>query len=163
MLESGKGFTLQGLKIGRDLIFKSSCKFILIINQRILLIFYKTVPKLAAKQFCIIDSRAYAKIAPSELLIMPGGDDDKVEQSVNRLQDWVNRFNGVSNWTSACILETHELSSRIKILKQFIRLARECLGMKNFNTSYAIISGLNHSSIQRLTKTWQVNILFFFI
>lgn len=29
--------------------------------------------------------------------------------------------------------------------------------MKNFNTSYAIISGLNHSSIQRLSKTWKVS------
>ena len=113
---------------------------------------YIIVPKLAAKQLCLIDYERYTKIPPSELL---GYSENK--KDVNRLAEWAARFNQVSNWTTSTILRTGDLNSRIKIVKQFVRLARECLGMQNFNSSYAIVSGLNQSSVQRLSKTWNVS------
>ena len=72
-----------------------------------------------------------------------------------RLGDWATRFNQVSNWVSSCIMRVPDLNSRIKLIKQFIRVARECLGHQNFNSSYAIVTGLNQSSVQRLAKTWE--------
>ena len=113
------------------------------------------VPKYAARQFCLLDSALYRKISPLEFLRDPEGA-DKLPNMPNRLGEWVNRFNRVSNWTASTLLEISDLSTRVRALKQFIRLARECMGMKNFNTSYAITSGLNHSTVQRLSKTWKV-------
>ena len=43
---------------------------------------------------------------------------------------------------------------RSKIIKQFIKIARHCKECKNFNSMFAIVSGLGHGSVSRLRSTW---------
>ncbi|CAH0545985.1 unnamed protein product [Brassicogethes aeneus] len=43
---------------------------------------------------------------------------------------------------------------RMKIIKQFIKVARQCKECKNFNSMFAIISGLGHGAVSRLRQSW---------
>jgi Rap guanine nucleotide exchange factor 2 len=76
-------------------------------------------------------------------------------------------------WTITEIMRETNLIQRSKIIKQFIKIASKreikknlqkkyyfyylecCKDMKNFNSMFAIISGLDHKTVQRLQATWE--------
>jgi hypothetical protein len=74
-------------------------------------------------------------------------------------------------WTITEIIREPNVIQRSKILKQFIKIASMwkenakrstiffclecCKEMKNFNSMFAIISGLDHKTVQRLQTTWE--------
>jgi Rap guanine nucleotide exchange factor 2 len=77
-------------------------------------------------------------------------------------------------WTITEIIRETNLIQRSKIIKQFIKIASKrkanhkrfrritflchlecCKDMKNFNSMFAIISGLDHKTVQRLQATWE--------
>jgi len=62
----------------------------------------------------------------------------------------------VSQWAATCVVKQKDVQSRTQIIKQFIMLAWECMTLNNFNTSYAIVAGLNSSAIVRLKRCWDV-------
>ena len=43
----------------------------------------------------------------------------------------------------------------MRIVKQSIKIARQCKETQNFNSMFAIISGLGHGSVTRLKSTWE--------
>ncbi|CAN7994002.1 unnamed protein product, partial [Ixodes hexagonus] len=43
---------------------------------------------------------------------------------------------------------------RMKTVKQFVKVARQCKECKNFNSMFAILSGLGHGAVSRLRSTW---------
>ncbi|XP_076365591.1 rap guanine nucleotide exchange factor 2-like isoform X4 [Tachypleus tridentatus] len=44
---------------------------------------------------------------------------------------------------------------RMKIIKHFIKIARQCKECKNFNSMFAILSGLDHGAVSRLRSSWE--------
>ncbi|XP_054108818.1 rap guanine nucleotide exchange factor 2 isoform X36 [Callithrix jacchus] len=71
----------------------------------------------------------------------------------------LKRFEEVINqetfWVASEILrETNQLK-RMKIIKHFIKIALHCRECKNFNSMFAIISGLNLAPVARLRTTWE--------
>jgi hypothetical protein len=78
-------------------------------------------------------------------------------------------------WTITEIIRETNLIQRSKIVKQLIKIAsmkklknfkekknliffiylEYCKDMKNFNSMFAIISGLDHKTVQRLQATWE--------
>jgi len=44
---------------------------------------------------------------------------------------------------------------RMRTIKQFIKVARQCKECKNFNSMFNIISGLGHGAVSRLKQTWE--------
>lgn len=68
-----------------------------------------------------------------------------VEQTTNTEMFWV---------ISEICLE-HNITKRVKLLKHFIKVAKLCKDFKNYNSMYAIISGLSNSAVQRLKNTWE--------
>ena len=59
-------------------------------------------------------------------------------------------------WTiSEIVSESSNAAKRMKVIKQFIKVARQCKETQNFNSMFAIISGLGHASISRLKNTWE--------
>ncbi|CAF4233008.1 unnamed protein product, partial [Adineta steineri] len=58
-------------------------------------------------------------------------------------------------WTITEIIRETNLMQRSKIIKHFIKIAKCCKDMKNFNSMFAIISGLDHKTVQRLQATWE--------
>ena len=63
-------------------------------------------------------------------------------------------FNQWSQWAATEIMAQQDPQERANVLVKLIECAQQCKEMKNFNTSYAIIAGLNHGSITRLKQTW---------
>ena len=71
----------------------------------------------------------------------------------------LNRFSELVNnemfWVVGEICKEPNIVRRSKIIKQFIKIARHCKECKNFNSVFAIISGLGHTSVSRLRLTWE--------
>ncbi|XP_066256512.1 rap guanine nucleotide exchange factor 6 isoform X3 [Euwallacea similis] len=69
---------------------------------------------------------------------------EKFEHLVNKEMFWV---------VSEVCCEQNPVR-RMKIIKQFIKVARQCKECKNFNSMFAILSGLGHGAVTRLRQTW---------
>jgi len=57
-------------------------------------------------------------------------------------------------WVVAEIVKENNLSKRVKLVKQFVKIARQCKDIQNYNSMFAITSGLMHNSVVRLRNTW---------
>ncbi|KAI5643072.1 rasGEF domain-containing protein [Phthorimaea operculella] len=58
-------------------------------------------------------------------------------------------------WVVTEIVTEQNHVRRSKIVKQFIKVARHCKECKNFNSMFAILSGLGHGAVSRLRMTWE--------
>uniref|UniRef100_A0A182ILI5 Rap guanine nucleotide exchange factor 2 n=1 Tax=Anopheles atroparvus TaxID=41427 RepID=A0A182ILI5_ANOAO len=58
-------------------------------------------------------------------------------------------------WVVTEVCSEHNMMRRCKIIKQFIKIARHCKECKNFNSLFAIVSGLGHAAVSRLRQTWE--------
>lgn len=100
----------------------------------------------------------------------------KSSYGIPNLQKFLMLPNTEMYWTISDILRETNLMQRSKVIKHFIKIAskrramesknmrvRMCAGiclecckdMKNFNSMFAIISGLDHKAVQRLQATWE--------
>ncbi|MCL4137815.1 UNVERIFIED_CONTAM: hypothetical protein GTU68_020311, partial [Idotea baltica] len=70
----------------------------------------------------------------------------------------LSRFEEISNrelyWVCSEVCSEHNIHKRAKIVKQFIKIARYCKDLNNFNSMFAILSGLGSTSVNRLRQTW---------
>ncbi|XP_032411623.1 rap guanine nucleotide exchange factor 2 isoform X8 [Xiphophorus hellerii] len=69
----------------------------------------------------------------------------RFEESINHETFWV---------ATEVVREPNQLK-RMKIIKHFIKIALHCRECKNFNSMFAIISGLNLAPVSRLRGTWE--------
>ncbi|KAL4640385.1 rap guanine nucleotide exchange factor 2 isoform X2 [Arapaima gigas] len=69
----------------------------------------------------------------------------KFEEVINQETFWV---------ASEIVHEPNQLK-RMKTIKHFIKIALHCRECKNFNSMFAIISGLNLAPVARLRGTWE--------
>uniref|UniRef100_A0AAR2KIW6 Rap guanine nucleotide exchange factor 2 n=1 Tax=Pygocentrus nattereri TaxID=42514 RepID=A0AAR2KIW6_PYGNA len=58
-------------------------------------------------------------------------------------------------WVATEIVRESNQVKRMKIIKHFIKVALHCRDCKNFNSMFAIISGLNLAPVSRLRTTWE--------
>ncbi|XP_034764551.2 rap guanine nucleotide exchange factor 2-like isoform X7 [Acipenser ruthenus] len=58
-------------------------------------------------------------------------------------------------WVATEIVREQNQLKRMKIIKHFIKIALHCRECKNFNSMFAIISGLNLAPVSRLRGTWE--------
>ena len=58
-------------------------------------------------------------------------------------------------WIVSEIVAEPSVHKRMRVIKQFIKIARQCKETQNFNSMFAIISGLGHGSVSRLKSTWE--------
>jgi son of sevenless-like protein len=70
----------------------------------------------------------------------------------------INRFNEVSFWVSTQILTAKDKKEQKKVLKKFIKIAKKCEELHNFNSLMEILSSLNSASVSRLKNLWAVSI-----
>uniref|UniRef100_A0A3B4DXL0 Rap guanine nucleotide exchange factor (GEF) 6 n=1 Tax=Pygocentrus nattereri TaxID=42514 RepID=A0A3B4DXL0_PYGNA len=71
------------------------------------------------------------------------------------LKQFEELINQETFWVAAEILREANTLKRMKIIKHFIKIALHCRECKNFNSMFAIISGLNLSPVSRLRSTWE--------
>jgi len=58
-------------------------------------------------------------------------------------------------WAISEIVSDNNSTKRMRIIKQFIKIARQCKETQNFNSMFAIISGLGHGAVSRLKSSWE--------
>src|SRR3989338_2650769 len=65
-----------------------------------------------------------------------------------------NRFNLIGNWVASQIVQYQDVQQRVSALTLAIDIAVHCLELRNYNTCFAILAGLNSASISRLKIMW---------
>ena len=71
----------------------------------------------------------------------------------------LNTFSALVNremmWVISEVVAELNIHKRMRVIKQFIKVARQCKETQNFNSMFAIVSGLGHGSVARLKSTWE--------
>ncbi|XP_066487762.1 rap guanine nucleotide exchange factor 2 isoform X6 [Tiliqua scincoides] len=106
-----------------------------------------------ATQLSMRNFELFRNIEPTEYI------DDlfklKSKSNCSNLKKFEEVINQETFWVASEILrETNQLK-RMKIIKHFIKIALHCRECKNFNSMFAIISGLNLAPVARLRTTWE--------
>jgi len=109
-----------------------------------------------ARQFTLLDQEAFNKIKPWEFFNLGWTKKDCEKRSPNILK-FISRFNQVSNWISAELLQIADPKKRATTLAFFVDLAKEFETLNNFNGVMEVLSGLSQSSISRLSHTWEAS------
>ncbi|XP_033323522.2 rap guanine nucleotide exchange factor 2 isoform X12 [Megalopta genalis] len=79
----------------------------------------------------------------------------KSRYGVPMLRQFAELVNREMFWVVTEVCSEHNLVRRSKIIKQFIKIARQCKECKNFNSMFAIVSGLGHGAVSRLRASWE--------
>ncbi|KAG5898058.1 hypothetical protein JTB14_001764 [Gonioctena quinquepunctata] len=106
-----------------------------------------------AIQLTLLDFSIFRQIEPTEYI------DDLFELKSKYGTPMLDRFAALVNketfWVVSEVCAEHNPVRRMKIIKQFIKVARQCKECKNFNSMFAIISGLGHGAVSRLRQSWE--------
>ncbi|XP_051869215.1 rap guanine nucleotide exchange factor 6 isoform X3 [Pristis pectinata] len=106
-----------------------------------------------ATQLSMRDFELFRNIEPTEYI------DDLFKRESKTGNVHLKQFEDVINqetfWVATEILKESVQWKRMKIMKHFIKIALHCRECKNFNSMFAIISGLNLAPVARLRGTWE--------
>ncbi|CAN7995124.1 unnamed protein product [Ixodes hexagonus] len=70
-----------------------------------------------------------------------------------RLERSISQFNGLSQWTQCMVLSRSLPQQRAEIVTKFVDVAKNLLELQNFSSLMAVVGGLNHSALARLSQT----------
>ncbi|KAK2603965.1 Ras guanine nucleotide exchange factor bud5 [Conoideocrella luteorostrata] len=105
-----------------------------------------------ARQLTIKQMGIFSSILPEELLasqwMKKGGVEAPNVKAMSALST------DLSNLVAETILQYPEIKKRAAVIKQWIKVAHQCLELHNYDGLMAIICSLNSSTISRLRKTW---------
>ncbi|KYK55880.1 Ras guanine-nucleotide exchange protein [Drechmeria coniospora] len=107
-----------------------------------------------ARQLTIKQMGIFCSILPQELLasqwMKNGGAEAPHVKAMSSMST------DLSNLVADTILQYCEIKKRAAVIKQWIKIAHQCLELHNYDGLMAIICSLNSSTISRLRKTWDV-------
>ncbi len=66
----------------------------------------------------------------------------------------VHRFNRLGLWVGTEVLRRTQSTERAAALIKFIKIARKCVELNNFNTAFAIVCGLSQAAVANLHVSW---------
>uniref|UniRef100_A0A8C2VWH5 Rap guanine nucleotide exchange factor 6 n=1 Tax=Chinchilla lanigera TaxID=34839 RepID=A0A8C2VWH5_CHILA len=106
-----------------------------------------------AAQLSMRDFDLFRNIEPTEYI----DDIFKLDSKTGNthLKEFEDIVNQETFWVASEILTESNQLKRMKIIKHFIKIALHCRECKNFNSMFAIISGLNLAPVARLRGTWE--------
>lgn len=106
-----------------------------------------------ARQLTLKQMSIFCSILPEELLgsqwMKKGGTGSPNVKALTALST------ELSNLVAETILHYNEVKKRAAVIKQWIKVAHQCLELKNYDALMAIICSLNSSTITRLRRTWE--------
>ncbi|KAF7259923.1 hypothetical protein EG68_02574 [Paragonimus skrjabini miyazakii] len=73
-------------------------------------------------------------------------------ENLDRFTELVNRE---AYWAPTEICAEPNLNRRVELLKRFIKLAKLCRELRNFNTMFCLLVGLHQTPVERLKQTWE--------
>ncbi|XP_077185402.1 rap guanine nucleotide exchange factor 3 isoform X2 [Paroedura picta] len=71
------------------------------------------------------------------------------------LERFLRRFNELQFWVTTELCLCPDVIKRAQLLRKFIKLAAHLKDQKNLNSFFAVMFGLGHSSVSRLSRTWE--------
>ncbi|VDN96557.1 unnamed protein product, partial [Rodentolepis nana] len=71
------------------------------------------------------------------------------------LDAFADLVNKEAYWVPSEICAETNLQKRVDMLKRFIKIAKLCKDLRNFNTMFCILVGLHMSPVERLRQTWE--------
>lgn len=71
----------------------------------------------------------------------------------------LDKFSSLVNketlWVVSELVREPNVTKRARMLKHFVKISRQCREAQNYNSMFAIVSGLNHPAVLRLKQTWE--------
>eukprot|EP01113_Clastostelium_recurvatum_P033165 TRINITY_DN4354_c0_g1_i1.p1 TRINITY_DN4354_c0_g1~~TRINITY_DN4354_c0_g1_i1.p1 ORF type:complete len:1180 (+),score=354.98 TRINITY_DN4354_c0_g1_i1:100-3639(+) len=107
-----------------------------------------------ARALTSIDHMQYCSIRPHELLFQSWNKPELRHQAPNVLR-MIQRTNAVALWVATSILWCQRLQERADTFTNAINVAQALRKMGNFNSTMAVISGLQLAAINRLKHTYE--------
>ncbi|KAF6837689.1 Ras guanine-nucleotide exchange factor [Colletotrichum musicola] len=105
-----------------------------------------------ARQLTIKQMNIFCSIMPEELLASQWMKKSGVHAPNVKAMSALST--DLSNLVAETILQYSEVKKRAAVIKQWIKVAHQCLELHNYDGLMAIICSLNSSTISRLRKTW---------
>nr|KAG5692524.1 hypothetical protein BaRGS_018729 [Batillaria attramentaria] len=118
--------------------------------RKVSLVFNHLEPEELAAQLTYLEYKAFRRIHfvdfKNYALTASLKDQPKLERSIAL-------FNGLSQWVQCMVLCKTTPQQRADVITKFINVAQHLRVLQNFNTLMAIVGGLSHSALARLSKT----------
>ncbi|KAL6041996.1 hypothetical protein QOT17_024665 [Balamuthia mandrillaris] len=108
-------------------------------------------PAAICKELTRIDGQHFVEINRKELLHKRF----MVSERSPTFTAMVTRFNMTGLWVASEVFKYDTAAERGQVLAHFIKICRECKKMRNFNSLFALLGGLNNTAISRLRLSWE--------
>lgn len=108
-----------------------------------------------ARQLTIFESKVFCRIIPDELIDCEWQKPSAVSKSVN-VKAMSKLSTSLGDLVCDSILHHEDVKKRALVLKQWIKIARRCREIFNYDSLVAIVAALNSSMVNRLKKTWEL-------
>ncbi|KAL8948306.1 MAG: hypothetical protein Q9222_005501, partial [Ikaeria aurantiellina] len=105
-----------------------------------------------ARQFTLKESQIFCSILPEELLATEWT--KKSSSMAVNVRAMSRLSTDLANLVADSILQLEDPKKRALIIKQWVKIAKKCLQLENYDSLMAIICSLNSSTILRLKRTW---------
>ncbi|RUS84275.1 hypothetical protein EGW08_007968 [Elysia chlorotica] len=119
-------------------------------SRKVSLVFNHLEPKELASQLTYLEYKAFRRVHFSDYknyaVSASLKDQPKLERSIAL-------FNGLSQWVQCMVLSKTTPQQRAAVICKFIDVSKHLRTLQNFNTLMAIVGGLSHSALARLSKT----------
>lgn len=100
-----------------------------------------------ARQLTVSESDYFHAFLPQDLIEFR---DASLQHKLNR---WRSFTNAISLWVTKTVVEQRKITYRARVVKLFVQTAAACKNLRNFNSAYAILLGLQASAVTRLRRT----------
>ncbi|KAL8989649.1 MAG: hypothetical protein Q9177_001504 [Variospora cf. flavescens] len=105
-----------------------------------------------ARQFTLKVSQIFCSILPEELLATEWT--KKSSSMAVNVRAMSRLSTDLANLVADSILQLEDAKKRAIVIKQWVKIAKKCLKLENYDSLMAIICSLNSSTILRLKRTW---------
>ncbi|KAI4191933.1 MAG: hypothetical protein LQ346_004556 [Caloplaca aetnensis] len=109
-------------------------------------------PMELARQFTLKVSQIFCSILPEELLATEWT--KKSSSMAVNVRAMSRLSTDLANLVADSILQLEDAKKRAVVIKQWVKIAKKCLRLENYDSLMAIICSLNSSTILRLKRTW---------
>ncbi|CAK5084853.1 unnamed protein product [Meloidogyne enterolobii] len=116
-----------------------------------------------ATQLTLQDFGVFSSIEPTEYVnhlfqLGVNGENNSSKQrgkGWDKLAEFESLFNREMWWVATEVCCERNVYRRSKLVKKFIKVARHCHLLRNLNSMFAIVSGLEKPAVRRLSHTWE--------
>mmetsp|Transcript_13325 Transcript_13325/g.40213 ORF Transcript_13325/g.40213 Transcript_13325/m.40213 type:complete len:1021 (-) Transcript_13325:3162-6224(-) len=105
-----------------------------------------------ARQLTLLEFSLLKKVTAPEIQSQNWTKNKKRAPNISAV---IKHFNKMGQWVATEVLTTSVKENREAVIRKFIEIADHLREMQNYSTCLAIMSGLSHTSVSRLKRTWK--------